>query len=333
MKTVLNLSYLIIMILLLSSCYSSKMLVDDDVYVVKNNTLPVGESLTDETSYSTYKNKKNNNKSNNTYYQNQNNYLYNRHCNYFDGFGCSYYASNFYSPYYNPYGYYGNGFYGGNSMYNTNGVWILDPYTGLFFYRPSFYSAYGNYPYGYNVGGIYGSPYYPYDYGYYNNVAGNYSYSTPEIHSNQHSGPRGSISGFGNPAGRNKNNIVLKSASVPSGNQKPNTSVVILKDRPVGRPVERNVNNPNTQTRQTIERPERVVPNTYRPSGVRVTSPTNSNQRQGRPPVVNPRGGQNRQPVQNREVNPPSRNNEAPTNRGGNNPRGGGSKPPERRHN
>ena len=70
MKSSKILIVLPVLSLLIASCYSPKLLVDDDVYVLKSNELPVGESLNDETSYSTFKNKQNAGMVSSNYYNN-----------------------------------------------------------------------------------------------------------------------------------------------------------------------------------------------------------------------------------------------------------------------
>lgn len=328
MKSVIHLSFVFSVILLLTSCYSSKMLVDDDVYVLKNNALPVGESLTDETAYSTFKHRKNKNKESKNYYHEDRNYLYANNCNYYSydpfGCGCSFYAYNVYGNYYNPYGYGRPSLYYGHGFYNAFGNYVYDPFTGSYFYNPYYFDPYGYYP-----GSPYGS-YYTGNYGYGQNPP---TFNTPEIHSNQHSGPRGSISGFGNPAGRNNNTIVLKSAGAPTGKTNPNT-VSTLRDRPIGRPTEDVRSNvsarPNVSTRPTNVRPAVKAPNTYRPSGEREIR---TNPSQGRPAGARPSGIQQR-PVQNREINPPRQNREAaPKGSGTNNPRGVNTPTPSGRRN
>lgn len=324
MKNVFNLSFVISGLLLLTSCYSSKMLVDDDVYVVKNNALPIGESLTDETTYATYKNRKNRNKESNNYYRDNRNYLYDNNCNHLSydpfGCGCSYYAWNMYSNYY-PYGYGRPSLYYGHGFNYAFGSYAYDPFTGMYFYDPYYFNPYGYYP-----GSVYGGSFYAGNYGY---GLGNITYGAPAIHSNQHSGPRGSISGFGNPAGRNNNNVVLKSMAPSTGSAKPNT-VTALRDRPIGRPSESV--RPNLNPRPSGKLPTVRETNPYRPTGERDnrTYPSNA-----RPSRNNPSDIQQR-PTQNRDINTPRQNREAApkgSGQGGNNPRGGNKPTPSGRRN
>jgi hypothetical protein len=301
MKTYLYLSFALFGTLFLASCYSSSMLVDDDVYVLKNQALPIGESLTDETSYTTFKSRQKRNTTASNYYRDDRNYLYNSSCNHFSidrfGFGCSFYSWNFYS-----HNFYPNRFY-----------------PSYYAYDPYFYGSYGFYPAGFyafpmNTIGFYGGMMYN---------SGPIVFTIPEIHTNQHSGPRGSISGFGNAANRNSNPIVLKSANPPSaaGNKPVST---ILRDRSIGSQRE------STGATETQNRPVRSESNTYRPSGERNQRPATQNRPAGNRPV-----GIERPTAPNREINPPRQNREInPTqNRGGNNSRGGSGNAPSHKRN
>jgi len=214
MKSLFSIGTLIISSILLSSCYSSRSLVDDDVYVVKNSLLPTDESLNDETSYSSYRYKKNNNIVSDDYY------LYD------DYAIAGYYpTSNWYYSYgtycYNHNLYYGNGFY------NAFGDVVYDPFSGRYYLNPNYNpycyfgsrylpEYYGMAGYGYGISTI-AVPYYiaygynaPYS-SYYNSY--NYNNSNPV-----HYGPRGSSSGYTDPAGRlsSPQNVKLASTTKPN---------------------------------------------------------------------------------------------------------------------
>lgn len=140
----------------LVSCMSTRTYYGDDVYVVKPNELPVGESATDQTSYSSFKNRTREGRVSTVYYAVPFNYLgmdcyntlfWNTGCRYgfaygYNPYGAFYNPHNFYGydpffnpyfAYYNPYGYYGNSYYGYNNYglaYNqpsSNGVRIQGP--------------------------------------------------------------------------------------------------------------------------------------------------------------------------------------------------------------
>ncbi len=165
-----------------------------------------------------------------------------------------------------------------------------------------------------NTFGIYGGTIYS---------SGPTIFTIPEIHTNQHSGPRGSISGFGNSASRNSNPIVLKSATYSStpGNKPLST---ILRDRPIGSQRE------STRATEIQNRPVRSESNTYRPSGERNQRPATQNRPAGNRPT-----GIERPTAPNREINQPRQNREInPTqNRGGNNSRGGSNNAPSHKRN
>ena len=132
------------MLMILSSCSSTRPILDDDVYMLKTAAIPLGENLLDETSYATYKFREDSNNPTTGYYnpsnesnRNNNNnrpfyvspsFFYggmmfpNNHMN---SFG-NYMMINPYS-YYNPYAYYNPSFYGFNSFYNNP---YINPYSG-----------------------------------------------------------------------------------------------------------------------------------------------------------------------------------------------------------
>lgn len=307
--------------LLLTSCYSSKMLVDDDVYVVKNSELPVGESLTDETSYATYKYRQNNDMVSDDYYYDQRNYLYNNNCydNFYwnNGCGCSYYAWNMYnSPYYSPFGFGQPSLYYGHGFYYAFGNMVYDPFTGMYFYNP----YYNPYVYG---GGMY-NPYYPGGYyGYYNTYGGGYgggyyNHQNPIVQYNHHQGPRGSLSGFSNTAGRTSPGVLKMSVQndVPYAN-KPNTEYRIKKaDAPIGS----NENNTVRYNKPVTERPLSNSKPQYRPTTERVTPAERPVGRPVEGPQARP---QREQPIKRDSFEPRGnapKNNEGAPRQGGNRP-------------
>lgn len=145
---------------ILGSCMSSRTYYGDDVYVLKPNDLPVGESSTDQTSYSSFKNRTREGRVSTVYYAVPNNYLgmdcyntlfWNTGCRYAFGYS-PFWGYNTFSPYYmphnmyyaydplfnpyfnygyNPYGYYGyNNFYGYPVSQNiSSGTRIYGPRT------------------------------------------------------------------------------------------------------------------------------------------------------------------------------------------------------------
>lgn len=220
MKT--NLFFIFALSVLITSCYSSKSIIDDDVYVIKANSLPVGESLTDEASYSTYLYRNHHEVETNTsYYYDR--YTLNYSNFYFspcfignNGIGYSPFGINqplFFGSSYGmnyPYGgYYGNNGYGGNGYYGNN-------YYGSGYYGNSYYG--NNYGYGY-----YGNNYYGGYGGYGNNYGGwNNSYHNSATSgtfynsTNHHVGARGSYGGVDQSPSRN-NPYLLKSGVAPQG--------------------------------------------------------------------------------------------------------------------
>lgn len=201
-------------------------MVDDDVYMIKSNKLPVGESLTDESSYASYRNNRDG-RAVSSFYDDE--FLsrdrFHRDFWMFSmGYGNPYYSNCMFSmnpncgiPYYSPY------------MYGyVNPIYMYDPFGSPYGYYPTAYNPWymgGNYGYGY-YGGYYG---YGYGSGYnpYNSGNTNISY-------NHHSGPRGTSAGFGNPANRVQGNTI-KSLNNNSNNN------FISKDNPA--PLQRKVDN------------------------------------------------------------------------------------------
>lgn len=185
-------------------------MVDDDVYMLKNNKLPIGESLTDESSYASYRNNRYNKTVSSSFYDDD--FLDRDHFRrdiwaFSMGYGNPYYNNWMYGsrpnwgfPYYSPY------------MYGyVNPIYMYDPFGSPYgFYAPAYNPWYmgGNYGYG---NGNYG---YGYNYGdgfNYNN-SGNYS-----VQYNHHSGPRGTTAGFGNPTNRIQGNTVKSAAFNDNG--------------------------------------------------------------------------------------------------------------------
>jgi uncharacterized protein YjdB len=231
MKSSKILIVLPVLSLLISSCYSPKLLVDDDVYVLKSNELPVGESLNDETSYATFKNKQNAGMVSSNYYNNFDDLSYYPLCRnasyFYMGCGCSFYAySHFYSN--RPYNQFGYSPY----FYSPNAPFGYDP----FYNSMGFYNPYGYNPYGFNPYGGYG-----YGYGNYGNTS--YNPGTVTTNYNHHSGPRGTSAGFGNPSGRPQGNTVKSTfASTPTNkpihqstvsNRKIDPTLVVGQTKPV----------------------------------------------------------------------------------------------------
>jgi hypothetical protein len=176
-------------------------MVDDDVYMMKNNKLPVGESLNDETSYASYRNNRDNRTVSSSFYDDE--FLardrFHRDIWMFSmGFGNPYYNNwmfgsrpNWGFPYDSPY------------MYGyVNPLYLYDPFGSPYGFYPTAYNPWymgGNYGYGFN-GGYYG---YGNGAGYTFNNSGN-TYTSY----NHHSGPRGTTAGFGNPSNRLQGNTV-----------------------------------------------------------------------------------------------------------------------------
>lgn len=193
----------------LSSCYSPKFMVDDDVYILKNNKLPVGESLNDESSYASYRHQRTDETVSSSLYDDE---FINRQNFHRDIWM---FSMGYNNPYYNNwmFGYRPNfGFpYNSPYMYGyVNPLYMYDPFGNSYgFYSPAYNPWYmgGNYGYGSNWGmNGNGNPM------GYNNYSGNYT-----VQYNHHSGPRGSNAGFGNPAGRLQG-ITLKSTQQPNNN-------------------------------------------------------------------------------------------------------------------
>jgi hypothetical protein len=158
---------------LVSSCASITDVVDDDVYVMKGPALPIGESLDDETAYSTYKYKKDRTNTESRYYYDQNSrfsdqYMYPNY-----GYGMSNFGNRnpmqwvfipgrgwtlSYGPTfgYNPYGmgnYYGYNSFGYDPFFDPYYDPFYNPYGNPYCYGNGFYSNHwGNNPWGWNNG-------------------------------------------------------------------------------------------------------------------------------------------------------------------------------------
>lgn len=292
------------------------MLADDDVYIVKNSELPVGESLTDETSYATYKYRQNNGMVSDDYYYDQRNYLYNSNCydNFYwnNGCGCSYYAWNVYNgPFYSPYGFGQPNLYYGHGFYYAFGNMFYDPFTGMYFYNP----YYNQYLYG---GGMY-NPYYPGAYYGYNSYGGGYyNHQNPVVQYNHHQGPRASISGISNTAGRTGPGVLkMSTQNDVSHSYKPKSEYRVKKaDSPIGSDVQTNVR----YNKDVTTRPLNTVKPQYRPTTERVTP----SDRPGSRPVDGQQVRPHREQPTKRDSYEPRgnapRNNEGAPRQGGNRP-------------
>lgn len=220
MRTVLHITLIFSLLVGLASCYSEKMLVDDDVYIVQSNKLPVGESLNDQTSYQAFKRQNQTGTAKAAYYQNSQNYLYSSNCwgytSMFNPCGCGFYAWNIYNPY-RPFGM-------GMGMNAGFGNPFYTPYYGMMspYYNP--YNGFGS-PFGFG-NGLYGNLYgfgNPYGYGYGNPYGYGYGSlsnqpSTPQSGGVHYSGPRGSLSGYVPNSQRNNPNVLKSSTGGFAGN-------------------------------------------------------------------------------------------------------------------
>ena len=209
-KYTLNFAGLALTTLLLSSCYSPKFMVDDDVYMVKNSMLPVGESLTDESTYASYRNNREADGVSRHYYDDDFFFWIQRR----PFFGTHWMLSmGFYNPYFmtNPYhsfSHFGTPYFSPYMFGGINPIYMADPFGSPYGFYPTAYNfAYMGGMYSPYYGGFYGNPYG----GFYN--GGNYT-----VNYNHHSGPRGTLSGFGNPNSRSSGGSVIKSSSTAGNN-------------------------------------------------------------------------------------------------------------------
>ena len=182
---------------LFSGCASYPDLIDDDVYVIGTGELPVGESLTDETSYAHYRENRRN-EEDLSYFNDRGVFYQPMYPGYYP-----YYAMT-YSPYWNS--------WGCNTGYSS---WY-HPYGCDFYYTSGWNPYYGMYMpysiYGYSYGLNYGNYYSPYYFGSIQNYTG-----TPTqpitVSTNHHIGPRGSWVSNVNPSNRPNSQLgVLKSS-------------------------------------------------------------------------------------------------------------------------
>lgn len=326
MNSLKHIGTLVGITLILSSCYSSRELIDDDVYVIKNSILSTDESLTDETNYSNYRYEKNQGRVTDSYYSDGNTYFITN--NYYPGswgYGNPYFST-CYSPFYD----YDRSLYYGNGFYNAFGDVVYDPFSGSYFINPSYnmycYNGSSYFPYYYGYGGYYnyGLNAYGYPYYYGNGFYGN-NYPTSGQTQTVHSGPRSSLSGMIDPSRRGSTSNQQK--MVGTTDQKVTKSEL--------KPESRVVNSQNaSQTKLRNESVSQVrtdKPTVHlKPTEIRPSSNVNNNYRMDARP--------NERPIMNnpsRGVNEPRINHE-PTkvnNQGSKPERGGNStKPPVRRN-
>lgn len=297
MKSTLNIFGILFIAAIISSCSSSRPIVDDNVYMLKTAAIPIGENLLDETSYATYKYREDS-KNPTTGYYNPNNPTV-RNTN----------RSVFISP----------SFYSYGMMYGVSSSYGYMPY------NPYMYSHYGfgntpyfaNYnPYGYPYGGYYGNNFYGNNfygnnyYGGYYGMNSPYYYSTPnyQVNStnsgnfyssgNHVSGPRATQSGYYSGVSRGgtqqlKSQVQVPQSTSSTGNVPSYQNVsrsAPVRNRPVTERIEytsnqRVLSNPNSnavrynnqQSRSTQSRGNVVRNNpTYVGSESRSTRSTNS---------------------------------------------------------
>ena len=306
MRTVLHITTIFSLLLGLASCYSEKLLVDDDVYIVQSNKLPVGESLNDQTSYSAFKRQNQSGTTKSAYYQNSQNYLYTSNCwgfnSLFNPCGCSYFALSMYNPMFMGIQ---TGF--GNAFYS--------PYYGMMspYYTP--YYGYGS-PFGFG-NSFYGSPYgFGSQYGYGYSYGNPYGYGSlinqpvgPQFGGAHYSGPRGALSGYVPNSQRNNPNVLKSNQNVASGNAGGNSFI-----RP-------SLQTASTPYRPTIQRPS------YTPSvsrGIQQQTTSGGSNVQGTNGITPAVRGGGAQPVNQQQRVIPQQNQQQQIQRGGG---GGGSTP------
>jgi hypothetical protein len=183
MKNLIQISVFFFLATGLTSCYSVGKVIEDDVYVMKSVSLPIGESLDDESSYSAYKYKKKRNQPKNEYYDGNTAGIY-RNNNFMQPRFGMMYGSGFYSM--------GRPYYHGYNMYNYHGSFyggMHDP-----FYNPCFDPFY--------------NPYSPYGCGY-------SSWGSPGWGNNYYSGI--GYGAFGNPWGMGGNVVFINNNNFNSG--------------------------------------------------------------------------------------------------------------------
>lgn len=246
------------LVLVMYSCGTSNKYFADDVYVLKPNELPIGESSADETSYAAFKKRKDGPvQSERQMYADQYFQSSYRNCLaqpfWFNGCGCSYATWTQHSPYspyygsimYGPYQGFGYGFGSHNYMYSAV---YYSPDFGMFIGSP-FYNPYN------------GTYYSPYGYGYGLSGYGGYGYGGNGYYSNNHNsnyfnGPRGSAAGFSNPNGRQSYAGPIKSGKVNSSGNGHSASSMNKQSAPVHRPISTINTTPNyrTTTTSTVQR-------------------------------------------------------------------------------
>lgn len=191
--------------LFLTSCATSESFVNDDIYSVRPSELPIGESTADETSYASFKSRKQGDANDRMTYSDEMAMRNRQNCldqyRWYDGCGCSYtewLRSSRYSPQSNmhnwlysgrpqfglsfaygnfrPYSYYG-------SFYPYNSFGGYHPYVGYWGYNSMYMYPYHHSPhmwydpyFGYGMGFGYPSFYGGGMYGYYGYGFGGYGY-------------------------------------------------------------------------------------------------------------------------------------------------------------
>ena len=292
----------------LSSCNGISHVTDDDVYVLKSPVLPADEAVNDESTYESYRYRRDRGDFD-VHYGNYNRYWLPTYVR----FGT---YSAFNDPFYYPnqcntYGSYGiqNGYYNNYYGYGTN------------------HCGCGNNYYGYNNYGYYNNGFYNnyYGNGYYNNSyngkgtgngsgAGNYTV----VSSNFHSGPRNSVSGISVP--RRSSAPGMKGMMIQGNNTKNRTFSSTARESSTGRRI-----NTSPTENKTHSRPVEEGKVLSRPGTIVNSNPTSSANRRG-----TEQKGSNSQPT--RSSNPthqssPSHDSRPsqPTMRGGN---GSGSSSP-----
>jgi hypothetical protein len=292
--------------LLLTSCCSPQFMVDDDVYVLKNNKLPIGESLNDETSYSSFRNNRENNSVSSTFYDDEflmrdrfhrDNWLFSM------GYGNPYYSGwmfgsrpNWGIPYYSPY------------MYGyVNPIYMYDPFGSPYGFYPTAYNSWyygGNYGYG---------PYGGFGNQYGNNQGFNFNTSgTYTTNYNHHSGPRGSGGGFGNPNGRLEGNTIKSLNNTNTGltahTNRPSIQRKVENTSVIGENFKPRANNLTRENAQQTRINTNYKPTSNR--GINNPSSTYSNEPRGTRPSSTPqRSNDFRQHNGDNRLDTPSRSN------------------------
>jgi hypothetical protein len=195
-KTTIHLMrvYSTALVLSLSSCVSITDVVSDDVYVMKGSSIPISESLTDETSYSTFRYKKERNNRVDYYVDNRS--IFGRYGRYNSPYiGFNYNSRYNMGPYFRDTHF---GHHGGGLMYIPGMGWTfsgghMNPY-GVYGHPHQMYGYWGYYS------GFYQSPIMCYDpYSIWNSWSDNHIWGNTNgtMYGNHFSGPRGSVGGSG----------------------------------------------------------------------------------------------------------------------------------------